>query len=117
MDNLPVLTEKLREWNKDTFGNIFQQKRRLFARIEGIQLALERKYSTFLHNLETDLRKELDTILYREVLIWFQKSSVDWMQWGGGDRNTYFFHVKTVARRKRNIIDMLQNDKGNWIDD
>ena len=34
-----------------------------------------------------------------------------------GDRNTRFFHISTVIRRKRNIIFCLQDDQGNWVCD
>lgn len=31
------------------------------------------------------------------------------------DRNTKFFHVATTERRKRNIIDLLQNENGREV--
>ncbi|XP_074290991.1 uncharacterized protein LOC141617725 [Silene latifolia] len=32
-----------------------------------------------------------------------------------GDRNTRFFHLSTIIRRKKNQIECLQDDQGNWI--
>lgn len=32
-----------------------------------------------------------------------------------GDRNTSFYHVSTIARRKRNHIASVKDDMGNWL--
>ena len=32
-----------------------------------------------------------------------------------GDRSTSFFHVSTLARRKRNMINAIKNEVGDWI--
>ena len=32
-----------------------------------------------------------------------------------GDRNTAFYHVSTITRRKRNHIAAVMDDLGNWI--
>lgn len=41
-DNLPGslkdLSVELNAWNKETFGNIFQRKKRLLKRLEGVQV-------------------------------------------------------------------------------
>lgn len=34
-----------------------------------------------------------------------------------GDRNTPFFHAKTVVRRRRNPLRWLKDDNGHWITD
>ena len=31
------------------------------------------------------------------------------------DRNTSFFHVSTLARRKRNLITAIKNEMGEWL--
>lgn len=85
------------------------------ARIERSKNLLDNRFSSELQNLEVELRKELDTILHREELIWFQKSKMNWFHLG--DRNITYFHAKTIARRKKNRIEMLQNGNGEWIDD
>ena len=70
------------------------------ARINGIQRALSVKPSVFLVNLENELLKELDRVLNQEEQLWALKSRVNWMI--QGDRNTNFYHVSTLVRRKRN---------------
>ncbi|KAJ4841656.1 hypothetical protein Tsubulata_010983 [Turnera subulata] len=65
-------SEKLGEWNHTVFGNIFSKKRKLLARLGGIQCYLEKKPSKFLSTLELELRAELDKILTHEETFWFQ---------------------------------------------
>lgn len=44
-----------------------------------------------------------------------QKSQVNWLRYG--DRNTNFFHTCTLVRRRRNKIEILKDDNGNWVED
>ena len=45
----------------------------------------------------------------------YQKSRRDWINCG--DRNTRFFHQKTIHRRRVNRIVMLKNNSGEWVQD
>ena len=72
------------------------------ARINGIQRALAVRPSAFLVNLENELLIELDRVLRQEEELWALKSRVNWMI--QGNRNTTFYHVSTLVRRKRNQI-------------
>lgn len=51
----------------------------------------------------------------REEQFWYQRSRVLWLWWG--DKNTKFFHQKTLQRRQRNIISRLKNDEEQWVED
>ncbi|XP_075083424.1 uncharacterized protein LOC142167164 [Nicotiana tabacum] len=53
-------------WNKHNFNNIFHKKKRLLARIAGIQKSPNYQFSHFLLNLENTLIEELDSILKNE---------------------------------------------------
>ncbi|CAL1379935.1 unnamed protein product [Linum trigynum] len=116
---LPVALEKLasnlNQWNKDTFGNIFYKKRRLMARIQGIQERVAMSFSPGLYKLQVKLEKELDQVLEQEELYWFQRSRESWVQ--RGERNTSYFHNQTAIRRRRNKIDSLKGADGAWITD
>lgn len=90
------------------------RKKRLLARIDGIQRYLDNQSSGYLSGLEIELKQELDSILNWEELLWYQKSRADQIKWS--DRNTAYFHAKTIARRQRNRIELLQDDYGAWID-
>jgi hypothetical protein len=65
--------------------------------------------------MEFRLQHELNTILRQEELMWYQRSRAKWLT--DGDRNTKYYHLKTVNRRRRNNIVMLKDGHGQWVDD
>lgn len=115
LQNLDNLSMMLPTWNKDVFGNIFSKKRSLLARLNGIQKALSLRSNPFLENLELALQKEYQQVLSQEELLWFQKSRAEWIK--DGDRNTRYYHTKTIIRRRRNKVLSLRNSEGDWIFD
>ena len=52
-------------------------------------------------------------ILSQEEELWALKFRVNWMI--QGDRNTAFYHVSTLVRRKRNRIVAMKNAAGEWM--
>ena len=100
VDAISKFTDEATRWNRMHFGNIFNRKKNIMARLNGIQRALANRPSTFLINLENELIKELDVVLNQEEKIWALKSRVNWLV--QGDKNTNFYHVSTLVRRKRN---------------
>ncbi|OMO56897.1 reverse transcriptase [Corchorus capsularis] len=108
-----LLAEALKVWNKEDIGNLFEKKKKLRARIGGLQRSLAVQRSHQLELLEEELLKEYNLILKQEETFWAQKSRVQWIQ--HGERNTRFFHVSTICRRRRNKISMLRNEDGEWI--
>jgi hypothetical protein len=112
---LSNLTPQLKDWNKDIFGNIFKRKRELLARLNGIQNSPHYGYSDFQDNLEKYLQDQLATTLSQEECFWYQKSRSQWI--ADGDRNTKYYHSKTIIRRRKSKISSLGNNIGNWIDE
>lgn len=108
-------TNAVTNWNKKVFGNIFRKKRWLLGRIEGVQRSQEQNFSHNLQLLEKDLVDEYNNILAQEELHWYQKSRARWIT--QGERNTRFFHLTTIIRRRRANITLLKNDQNEWIDD
>lgn len=104
---------KVKDWNRDVFGNVFQRKKRVMARLNGIQKSLAMNPSNFLISLEKDLRLEYSQILNQERDLWRMKSRSNWLQ--DGDRNTRFFHVSTLVNRRKNKIFALKNSVGEWF--
>nr|XP_023895018.1 uncharacterized protein LOC112006928 [Quercus suber] len=102
-------------WNKEIFGNIFARKRQLLPRIRGLQKALAAQPSAFLISLEQELSLEYASLLNQEEDFWALKSRVDWQLFG--DRNTAFYHTKTIIKRKHNQIRRIMNQSGEWIED
>lgn len=112
---LQRLRWKLKEWNKEVFGNVQQKKDRLVGEIKVVQDLLDIQQTDDLLEKEAVLVKEFETVLEQEELIWFQKSREKWIHLG--DRNTKYFHTSTVIRRRRNRIEALKDDEGRWIHD
>lgn len=58
--------DKVKTWSKTYFKNVFKEKRRLLARLLGIQKSLQVRDSSFLSNLEEQLLYEFDQLLKQE---------------------------------------------------
>ena len=58
------------------------------------------------------IRKEINDLLDSEEIMWHQRSRVQWL--GLGDRNTKYFHTRALERRKRNTINNIMDENGNW---
>ncbi|XP_031096869.1 uncharacterized protein LOC116001112 [Ipomoea triloba] len=65
-DIISDITEQSFLWNRNVFGNIFNRKRHLEARILGIQQELDYTSSARLQALERTLTKDLNDVLYQE---------------------------------------------------
>ncbi|KAI9097488.1 hypothetical protein K1719_025259 [Acacia pycnantha] len=110
---------EIQRWNSDVFSGIVKRKRRLLRWINGIQSRLELHLddppNDFLIDLEVSLREDLEEVCFQEELLWIQKSSSDWVCLG--DRNTNFYHLKSLMRRKRNQVSQLKMPNGTWLKD
>ena len=110
---IKLFTNRVTNWNKTVFGNLFARKRRLLARINGTQKALSNGPNQFLVQLEQDLIKEYADIRLQKEEYWALKSRINWAAYG--DCNTSFFHVSTLVRRHRNRIKSVKNSLGEWV--
>ncbi|CAA7024805.1 unnamed protein product [Microthlaspi erraticum] len=110
---LCCLRDKLRRWNRDVFGDVNKRKEELLTEIKAIQETLELQRTDDLLRREEELSKELDVVMEQEELIWFQKSREKYIMFG--DRNTRSFHTSTVIRRRRNKIEALKDNDGQWV--
>jgi hypothetical protein len=62
-----------------------------------------------------ELAREMDELLYREEIMWLQRSRVAWLR--EGDRNTKYFHRRATWRRKKNRVCKLKRPDGSWTMD
>ena len=104
---LVFLTDKIINWNKHHFSNLFHWKTHLLARLWGIQIALTRKPSAFLYLLEQQLIQEYNTTLHQEYLYWQLKSRIMWLNYG--DANMKYFHLKTLQQYSHSWIVILKD--------
>ncbi|XP_024155771.1 uncharacterized protein LOC112163728 [Rosa chinensis] len=57
----------------------------------------------------------LQILLYQEESFWRQRSKVTWLK--EEDRNTGFFHRKAQNRKRKNMLQGLYDDEGQWFED
>ncbi|KAL5789177.1 hypothetical protein ACOSQ2_004065 [Xanthoceras sorbifolium] len=72
-EKVGLLSKHLIQWNKNEFRCIFKNKRRLLARIQGIQNILSRSFRFSLDKLEKKLIHDYNTIVEQEEIFWLQK--------------------------------------------
>lgn len=60
-------------------------------------------------------RAKLGSIYTSEEMYWAQRSRIKWIK--EGDKNTRIFHVRAMHRAKKNFIEGLKDENGNWITD
>ena len=77
--NVKKFTTNVKIWNREVFGDIFQRKRRIEARLRGIQTRIADEPNYNLLNLECQLRKENFEVLQYEEEFWSVKSRYNWL--------------------------------------
>jgi hypothetical protein len=102
----------LRKWNKEVFGNIFEEKKKLEQEMEDIQQkGIQGIFSSNLTEREAKVKDDLIKRKRREETLWCQKSRIHWLK--EGDKNTRFFHNSLIQRRNRNRIVAIKVQDGN----
>lgn len=113
-ENITHLTHVFTSWNRHTYGNIFRRKKRLLARLEGVDRSLMEGPNERLSHLKADLWAQYNSLLDQEEY-WLHLSRTKWLKLG--DRNTKFFHQSALIRRRHNRIEALLNPNDEWVYD
>jgi hypothetical protein len=108
--------QKLKDWNKNVFGNIFQAQKTLEQRMEEIQrLLITTSNTESLLEEEKFIRKQLEDRYAREEILWRKKSRIQWLK--EGEKKSKFFPRSMIQRRHINKITRLEDNQGQIIMD
>ncbi|CAN6204103.1 unnamed protein product [Urochloa humidicola] len=108
VEALKIVTADLKTWSRENFGHVtkkLEEVRKELNELEAMDAISNR--AAILHT-----KRELDELLYREEMMWLQRSRISWLK--EGDRNTKYFHNKARWRAKKNHIKKLKREDGTW---
>nr|XP_025616646.1 uncharacterized protein LOC112708946 [Arachis hypogaea] len=103
--------EELKKWNKRTLKRTDQEISRLKEELKKLRdsdLTQEEQEKI------QQIKENIAALWKQKEKYWGQRARLKWLKWG--DKNTAFFHAKTIQRRGRNRIDKLKNEAGCWIE-
>lgn len=113
--NLKHINECLKKWNRESFGHITLEKRKLEQQLEDIQTkTMKEGYSEEEKHVEKTIMQELMQREKQEEILWQQKSRKLWLR--EGDMNTSFFHKPTIQYRQQNWISRLESLEGQVLE-
>lgn len=112
LDTLHVLAQDLKVWSTACFGDIYRRKRRVLARLNGIQKCLDQGPNDYLQQLEVLLIEELNLICFQEETMLKQKSRMEWIK--HGDCNSKFFHAAIKKAHTKRVVTALKLEDGTW---
>ena len=80
---LKALKEKIHTWNREEFGNIFEDKNKLLIELDLInRQGMEGGWDEGMKFKEKDLMRQLEAREKQEEIFWQQNARVKWMQEG-----------------------------------
>ncbi|XP_071680173.1 uncharacterized protein [Lolium perenne] len=109
--SLQSVMNNLYTWKREHFKWVPKEMEKKRALLASLQDATDTGSMTAREGLE----REMDELLYREEIMWMQRSRVAWLR--EGDRNTKFFHRRASWRKKKNQIRKLKRPDGSWTCD
>ena len=100
----------LYDWKREHFKPVSKELDKRRKKLEELMLC---------HDAASEAEKkqvlgEMDELLYREELMWLQRSRITWLC--EGDRNTRYFHRKATWRHTKNKITRLRKEDGTWTE-
>jgi len=93
----------LLKWNKKVFGCCQDRINFLVKKIKEVQDKIPSQENELV---ESALQSQLSEWLLKSEVLWQQKSRELWLK--QGDKNSKFFHLSTIIRRRSNHIDAIK---------
>ena len=95
---LKILNTKIKNWNKESFGNIFKAKAELDGKIKEVQIrGMQMGFTEDIQEQERAPIHEFRKREQQEEIFSNKKSIVKWLQ--EGERNSNFFHKVAIQHR------------------
>jgi uncharacterized protein YicC (UPF0701 family) len=88
---LRKVSSYLVKWSSQKFGSVTKELKQLREQMKEISESQNESQQEELHKL----RVRMDEILYREEMMWLQRSRIAWLK--EGDKNTKIFHMKVAG--------------------
>ena len=102
--------DRFRQWNRDSFGKIFQKVRDAEVLLHQRELAYDVARDEISRASLGEARVIHAHALAVECDYWRQKSAIKWIQ--SGDANTKFFHSMVRQKRSTNSISRIKDVVG-----
>ncbi|XP_060964110.1 uncharacterized protein LOC133033413 [Cannabis sativa] len=102
--------DDIKSWNAG-FNSLSRRIHALESSINAIHSNLPLSSDKIQH--ASALQSQLDSLLYKNEILWKQRSKSHWLQ--AGDKNTKYFHSKATVRRKTNFIRKLKCNDGRVV--
>eukprot|EP00253_Pinus_taeda_P004501 PITA_04501 len=102
---------RLKDWNKNDFGNIFVGKKFVENKMQELNQAMIKE--GFDKDKSDQVKKhqqDWENFCKQEEIFWIQKSRVQWLI--EGERNTRLFHRSTMANNAHNRISSIKDVDG-----
>ena len=114
MEKMKAIKILLKNWNKEVFGRVEENKRSALAKVAvWDNLESERPLSPEELGTRMTALEEFKKWSLMEETSWRQKSREIWLK--EGDRNTGFFHRMANSHKKSNTIEMIRIG-GEWLE-
>lgn len=105
---------RLKDWNKNDFGNIFEVKKAIEGKMQELPQALIMDgFDRVRNDQVTKHDQSWESLCKQEEIFWRQKSRVQWLR--EGERNTRFFHRFTITNRSNNRISLMKDTRGKLL--
>nr|POE55508.1 hypothetical protein CFP56_67927 [Quercus suber] len=105
-----VTHKALRKWNREVSGHCQSRINDLLHKITEVQ---GMNPSEHTGSIESSHQSELSEWLARSESLWRQKCRELWLK--TGDKNSSFFHLSTIIRRRHNNVNAIKDDDGTWV--